>query len=337
MRIGVVGASGYIGSNVVLLGVRSGVDVSPVEKVRVSPTVGGMRGDAREAARRWRRANDEAFRRQVSALGGFDVVVNAVGTADSRAANSEELLAANAVQPAVLAHAARLAGVRRLVHVSTAAVQGRRDPLDETAGHQPLSPYGRSKAAGERALLAAAEEGIEAPTEVVVYRPTSVYGDGRPATRSLARLASRLPVLPVAGGPDRPVPVALADNVMLGILFAATSQEALGIVLQPWEGITARGLLELFGTRRTITVPSKVVDVGLAPLAATAGAVPRLVSRLRWLELVLRGQGVRSEKLLAAGFTPPRGLDAWRALVEHEHESLRLAHLSRNGTRPGRP
>jgi nucleoside-diphosphate-sugar epimerase len=332
----VLGASGYIGSNLVRVGSESGVDVSPVQKVWVSPIAGGGRGDARGVARRWRRANEEAFRRQVSALEGFEVVVNAVGTADPRAADSDELFAANAVQPAVLAHAAQLAGVRRLVHVSTAAVQGRRDPLDETAVHQPLSPYGRSKAAGERALLDAADHGTEAPPEVVVYRPTSVYGDGRPATRSLARLAARLPLMPVAGGPDRPVPVALADNVMLGIVFTATSPDALGIVLQPWEGITARNLLELFGARRTVPVPPSLVDVALAPLAATAGAVPKLVSRLRWLELVLQGQGVRAEKLLAAGFEPPCGLDAWRALVEHEHESLRMAELSRNGTRPRR-
>ncbi|MEA2844592.1 MAG: hypothetical protein QOJ69_2263, partial [Actinomycetota bacterium] len=70
MKVGVLGASGFIGSNVVRLGREAGLDVCPAETVRVSPIAGGRRGrgDARQAAGRWRRANEEAFRRQVSAM-----------------------------------------------------------------------------------------------------------------------------------------------------------------------------------------------------------------------------------------------------------------------------
>ena len=54
--------------------------------------------------------------------------------------------------------------VPRLIHVSSAAVQERMDPLDETATLRPFSPYSSSKAAGELVLSGS---GVELPDEVI--------------------------------------------------------------------------------------------------------------------------------------------------------------------------
>ncbi len=260
MRVAVLGASGFIGSSVVAAGRREGLDISGVVTVRVADDAGS---DVTAASASWRQAHRDAFGRQVDALQGFDVVVNAAGAATPTAADLAVLSSANVLQPTIAAGAACEAGVRRFVHVSSAAVQGRLDPLDETSRHCPLSPYGHSKAAGERALFESATGTGTAPAEMVVYRPTSVYGPGRPATRALSRMTARLPAFPLGGAGDQPVPVALIGNVAAGILHAATAAYPGPIVLQPWEGLTCRELLELFGARRFVRLPERMVRGGV--------------------------------------------------------------------------
>ncbi len=308
-----LGSSGFVGSNVVAAGRAQDLDITPVATVRVTGPDGA---DASTAADVWRKAHPDDFRRQVESLQGFDVVVNAAGSARPGAGDREVLLAANVVQPAVAADAAREAGVRRFVHVSSAAVQGRLDPLDETSRHAPLSPYGRSKAAGERWLFDAAERSGAAPPEIVVYRPTSVHGPGRPATRMLARLATQLPAFPLGGAGHQRLPVALIGNVAAGIVHAATMATAAPIILQPWEGLTCRGLLELFGARRFLRLPEGLVRAGVV----VAGGVraPGMTARLRWVELILGGQEIDAAALAAVGFEVPLGRDAWVDLVEQE-------------------
>lgn len=313
MRIAVLGSNGFVGSNVVAAGRARGLDIWGVTTVRITcPDA----VDAGAAADGWRTANPDDFRRQVESLRGFDVVVNTAGAARPGAGEREVLLAANVVQPAVAARAAREAGVRRFVHVSSAAVQGRLDPLDETSRHAPLTPYGRSKAAGERWLFDAAGRGDAVPAEIVVYRPTSVHGAGRPPTRALARLAARLPAFPLGGAGDQPVPVALIGNVAAGIVHAATMAPAPPIVLQPWEGLTCRGLLELFGARRFVRLPKGLVRAGV--VVARGVRAPGMTARLRWLELTLAGQEVDAAALATTAFDLPLGRDAWVDLVEQE-------------------
>jgi hypothetical protein len=257
-------------------------------------------------------------------LAPFDIVVNAAGLVTPDAADHPSLFGANAVLPAVVAEAADVTGARRLVHVSTAAVQGRLDPLDETERCFPLSPYAAAKAEGERALL---EGAVDGTCEVVVYRPTSVQASGRPVTRRLARIATSLPLVPVGDGGDRPVPVALVENVAAGIVFAASMPSPPPLVLQPWEGLTTRTLLGLFGARRTVSLPSGPFRAAIDLAACSATRSPKLTARLRRVEVLLLGQGVRAEALAAAGFRPPVGREGWEE----------LAHAERAGVVAGTP
>jgi dihydroflavonol-4-reductase len=108
-----------------------------------------------------------------------------------------------------VAAACRAAGVRRLVHFSSihafdarprdGVIDESRDRTDETSD-QPV--YDRTKAAGEREILAAVERGLDA----VIVNPTAVLGpfDYKPSRmgRVLRRLANgRMPAL-VGGGFD---------------------------------------------------------------------------------------------------------------------------------------
>lgn len=72
--------------------------------------------------------------------------------------------------------AARSAGIRRFVHVSTFAVVGTPLPgaiVDEAHPVQPQDPYQRSKLEAERRVLGA---GADSDMEVVVLRPGAFYG-----------------------------------------------------------------------------------------------------------------------------------------------------------------
>ena len=316
VTLAVVGGTGFIGSSIVAHCRSAGVRVASLSAPRISAT----RGPVPELAAWWQRSHGGAFDRLCRALEPFDVVINAAGVATPASADDSSLFGANAVLPSVMARAARVAGVRRLVHVSTAAVQGHLDPLDETPRLFPVSPYTASKAEGERAVL---EETADGPLEVVVYRPTSVQAGGRTVMRRLARIVPSLPLVPVAGLGDRPVPVALVENVAAGIVFAATMPEAPPVVLQPWEGITIRRLLELFGARRIVSLPPGLFEGALAVAARPTSRSGRLTAALRRVELVVKGQGVRAEALVSAGFSLPYGTARWEELARSETEGVR--------------
>ena len=308
VRIGLLGASGFLGAHVCRRGRSGEVDVVPIAGPRVDrqPHAG-----AETVARRWVAANGDAFDSLCTRLAGFDVVINAAGMAAPRSADVAALEAANTVQPVVVARACARAGVRRLVHVSTAAVQGRMDPLDETARHLPFSPYTRTKAAAERHLLDTAGE---RPSEVVVYRPTSVLAPERGTTRLVARVAAA-PIVPVVAEGHQPLPFALVDNVAAGILFAAATPVASPIVVQPDEGMTTRDLLSLFGARRLVPLAAGPVRSGLSGIRRCTTGLPSLSTAVRGLELLLLGQRVAESSLTRAGFVPPAGREAWQALA----------------------
>jgi nucleoside-diphosphate-sugar epimerase len=336
-RLVVLGATGFIGSHLVAYGQADGADITPITMARVQESPGGTgpsraatarpgaTGDTatRDAATRWRRDNQAAFDDLCCSLATFDVVINAAGDPRAGATATGNLFAANAVLPAVVAQATHAAGVRRLVHVSTAAVQGRLDPLDETAMHLPLSPYAASKAGGERVLLDADPAQGQICAELVVYRPTSVQAVRHQATRAFASVMSRMPFVPVEGSGERPVPVAQLDNVAAGILFAATMARPAPIVLQPHENMTVRRLVELFGARRIVAVPPRAANVALDQVGLLTRRSAYLTSRLRWFELLLRGQTTEAKVLPTEGFCVPVGAEGWVALAEAERVDLR--------------
>lgn len=114
-----------------------------------------------------------------------DVIVNASAYNAVDAAETDEAsaFAVNAHAPEILAKAATARGAR-FVHVSTDYVFAgdASAPYDEATATAPRSAYGRSKAAGEQAVLAVAPEAY-------VVRTAWVYGvNGRNFVKTMARL-----------------------------------------------------------------------------------------------------------------------------------------------------
>ncbi|WP_298251476.1 NAD(P)-dependent oxidoreductase [uncultured Arthrobacter sp.] len=279
MSWAVVGGSGFVGAAVLDALTAAGIDARTVPAPRLTT-------EAESAAA----LVAEAHRYDVGALGtalrGHDVVVNAAGMATPSAPAGPELLGANALLPAVVACAAARAGVHRVIHLSSAAVQGSARRLDETTAVQPFSAYSRSKALGEQALTA-----LDPPElSVVILRATSVQGHGRPTTASLAKLA-RSPLASVAAPGTAPSPVtsvgALADLVVaIGRHGAAVP----GIVLQPWEGLSVRTVLEAAGGRPRLlpaVLCRTAVSAGFRISSLLGG---RLDGQVRRVELLWFGQ-----------------------------------------------
>jgi len=164
----VTGADGFIGARLVARLAGAGVAVRALVRrglLRASePRVERVRGDVTD------RASVEAAARGCEVV--FHCAWGGTTLAEARAVNVEGTV--NVVE------AALGAGARRVVHVSTMSVHGRRLPpvLTEDA---PLvfrgDAYGVSKAEGERAAFA---RGAAGGIEVVALRPTLVYGPGAP-------------------------------------------------------------------------------------------------------------------------------------------------------------
>jgi dTDP-glucose 4,6-dehydratase len=83
----------------------------------------------------------------------------------------------NVIMTQNIADAAKVAGVRQIIFVSSDMVYGvpRNGPFCETDTPNPIGPYGRSKLASEQVCLAKRHAGIK----VTVFRPRLIVGPGR--------------------------------------------------------------------------------------------------------------------------------------------------------------
>lgn len=157
MRHLVTGGAGYVGTHLVLALLEAGHDVVVIDDF----SSGHPRALARAEALAGRRCTlirgdvaDQSLTR--AALEGVDTVFHlaAYKMVGESMEKPERYLLNNIGGMAALIAAMEDVGVRRIVYSSTAAVYGtgHLDPIREDAPTAPESPYGHSKAEGERML-----------------------------------------------------------------------------------------------------------------------------------------------------------------------------------------
>lgn len=148
---------------------------------------------------------------------GMEVVVHSAALAHVTA-GVEQLKAVNLAATLELAQAAKTAGLRKFVFLSSSK-----------ARYPAHSAYARYKAQAETALRKLHEPGV---FEVVCLRPALVYGRGMQGNlRSLLRVLAR-PTLPVFVASDNSLGLISVQDVSRAVLAALTTDE---LPDQVWE------------------------------------------------------------------------------------------------------
>jgi nucleoside-diphosphate-sugar epimerase len=213
----VTGAAGFAGSHLVHALALKGLEVRALD---MKPDPGWFRLRSVRYVRCDIR-NDAIL---APALQGADTVYHlASSTPAARAQVHHEV---NVEAARGVARLCAAAGIRRLIHVSTTGVYGplHGPPPREDSPTSPLGAYERSKLDGEVAVReAAAATGLD----VILLRPTWVYGPGCPRTARLIRgvRVGHLPYLCDGRTLRHPLYVSdLAD----ALLLAASASPELG-------------------------------------------------------------------------------------------------------------
>jgi nucleoside-diphosphate-sugar epimerase len=227
-----------------------------------------------------------------------------------------------------LMHIARGAGISRCVHTSSVGVYGDvgSTPANEATSPRPQSIYGETKLAGERAIL---EFGNRYGFEVVVLRPSWVYGAGCPRTAKLYRALRRRRFLMVGGGVNLRQPIYI-DDMIEAFRLAATKDGVAGEVLliAGERAVTTSELIEAFCAAFSLPYPAVRVPYAVgASMALCAESLCGIIGReppisRRTLEFFNTNNVFDTSRARALlGFEPryplAAGLVATRARIEH--------------------
>ncbi|MGB1377059.1 MAG: dTDP-glucose 4,6-dehydratase, partial [Miltoncostaeaceae bacterium] len=177
MKVLITGGCGFIGSEVLRVALEHGHEVVNLDKLTYAgntANVAELMDDPRYSFIHGDIADPEVASRAVD---GCEVVINlaAESHVDRSLHNPTEFIETDVVGTATLIMAAREAGVRRFVQVSTDEVYGSipSGAFRETDPIQPSSPYSASKAGGDLQALAIHHT---FGYDIVITRGSNTYG-----------------------------------------------------------------------------------------------------------------------------------------------------------------
>jgi nucleoside-diphosphate-sugar epimerase len=293
-KAGITGAGGFIGAHAVRGFAARGAVVTPLLRA------GG--GTPRSVTL------EEAIT-DPGHFAGLDVVVHAAAVRHRHGVDAETYRASNVELVERCMRACAAAGVRRFVFVSSVGVYGFPGnlPVTEDAPYAPRTLYSATKVEAE---LRARRWAAELRLELVIARPTIVYGQGD-RNGMLEKMASmiRAGSYRVVGSGRNVLHHAHVDDVVEGLWLAATRPEAAGdgFILAGPETTTLTDLSRLVArvTGRSLSR----VHVPL-PLARAAGALLD-VAAYRGIAFAAKEPPINGEKLDV--MTLPLRFDVQRA------------------------
>ena len=293
--LAVTGGTGFVGPHLLRLAVSQGFDV-------------------RALTRGWKPPEDEiawvdgALDRPETLLKlctGADVVIHIAGLING---SKQAFETVNVGGTANLIDAARKAGVRRFIHISSLAA---REP--------ELSHYGRSKAKSERLVAASG-------LEWTIIRPPAIYGPGDRETFELFKMAKRGLVALPPGGHFSLIHV---EDLCRLILAVIDEPETVSETYEPDDGREhgwahrhfARTLGRIYGKRAATVAMPKLVMRGASRLdrlfrRKNAKLTPDRVNYFCHPDWVARAERKPPESLWQPQVRTPSGLKetaAWYA------------------------
>jgi dihydroflavonol-4-reductase len=300
------GGSGFVGGALLRGLVARGREVralarSPEAEAAVrSAGAEAVAGDLGDAA---------ALRR---GMAGCRVAFHAAGVNALCLPDLSEMYRANVDGPVEVVRAAAAAGVRRVVHTSSAVAIG--EPAGTTATEQTphrgsyLSQYERSKHLGEQAVLA---EGKRLGVEVVCLNPASVQGPRR--TAGTARLLIGYLSGRLRWAVDATLSLVFVDDCTAAHLVAEARGRPGERYLVSGATLTVREALEVLGSvvgeeRRIRFLPAWAATTGATVVGGLWGLAGRPAPVCREMARVARHgaayDGSRATRELGLAYTP---------------------------------
>lgn len=317
MKAFVTGGTGFLGTHLVTALMARGDEVTCLVRSPAKAALRGwsgvhlVRGDLDDAA---------ALR---DGCAGAEVIYHLAGRIAAR--NLDEFMAVNRDGTARVLDAAAAQPPRRFVLVSSIAAAGPTLPgvaIDETRTPRPVTPYGKSKLAGELLL-----RGVSFPCTVV--RPPVVYGEWDEALLGLFKLAKG-GVVPLFGDGSQELSVIHGADVADALVAAATSERTAGrIYFATHPAVTtARRLAIAVGNALGKTLKFLPLPVPVARAALwTVGSLARMFGRASVLS------SERAAEFLAPAWTcradALRADTGWQARIELEPGLNRTAEWYR--------
>jgi nucleoside-diphosphate-sugar epimerase len=160
------------------------------------------------------------------ATDGVDVVYHIAAIYRQAGLREEQYRAVNATAVRTIIEAAKAGGAKRVVHCSTVGVHGdvEHPPANEDAPLRPGDIYQETKLEGENIARAAARE---TSMEVVIARPTGIYGPGDRRLLKLFRGVARRRFV-ILGDGEIFYHLTYIDDLVAGLHLCATVAAAAG-------------------------------------------------------------------------------------------------------------
>ncbi len=191
-----------------------------------------------------------------------------------------DFFAVNAAGTANVATAARVAGVRRLVHVSSNSPFGtnpsRGDIFRANEPYNPYLGYGESKMQGELAVRQQVGRGLDA----VIVRPPWFYGPLQPPRQTTFFRLVRTGRFPRFGSGDQRRSMVYVDNLVQGIVLAELTDGVAGrnYWIADARPYTVNEIIETVG--RALRDEGYTVKPGATRLPVIAGRIAERADRI---------------------------------------------------------
>jgi nucleoside-diphosphate-sugar epimerase len=258
MRAFITGASGFIGTHLLNELLSQGWEVRVIIHKHPLPPHKGLEvvsGDLADRARL------EKYMTKAN------VVFHLASALGSSLISNGEFQTINAGGTESVLRAASEAGVRTVIHFSSAGVLGHvpeMRPVDESYPSHPLDAYDRSKLEGERIALEYGRRGLD----VRIIRPGWVYGPGDRRTLKLIRAVAHKRILMVSSGATLQTPVYVDDLVKGTLQCLSKGRRAEIYHLAGPESLSVKDMIHTIAGAAGVTPPRFRLPLKAAEAAA---------------------------------------------------------------------